>query len=115
MIFHGNGTVWDADKNKPLCHFIKGKFGELGTFETDERYIIDKLVKQGYTHDSKIVYEIEDAPETPFEDEVAEINVKDKSYAELLKIAKDDLGMKFSKNPKKIDLINLILGGGVIE
>ncbi|MHA1302988.1 MAG: hypothetical protein ACTSPI_04725 [Candidatus Heimdallarchaeaceae archaeon] len=42
MKFKGNDVVWDAERKKALCVF------KNNTFETKNKYIIDKLIKYGY-------------------------------------------------------------------
>lgn len=42
MKFFGNGIVWDATKNKILCKF------ENGEYETEDEYIIEKLIEYNY-------------------------------------------------------------------
>jgi hypothetical protein len=45
MKFYGNGIVWDAIKNKPLCKFINGEY------ETNDNECIEKLIQAGYEHE----------------------------------------------------------------
>jgi chitodextrinase len=40
-------TVWDAEKGKELCTFIDGEY------ETNDKYIIDKLIPLGYKSDEE--------------------------------------------------------------
>lgn len=47
MVFHGNGLVWDAKNNKRLMKFVDGKF------ETEDKRIIEVLIKAGYKHDEE--------------------------------------------------------------
>ncbi len=37
-----SNTIWDIEKNKPLCKFTKG------IFHTDNKMIIDKLIALGF-------------------------------------------------------------------
>ena len=39
MLFKGKGGIWDAKQSKMLCEFVDGKF------ETDDKYIIDELIR----------------------------------------------------------------------
>jgi len=45
MKFHGNGTVWNPKNDSPLVRF------EGGVHETQDKHVIDQLVKAGYKHD----------------------------------------------------------------
>ena len=48
MKFYGTGIVWNPDKEKALCQFVKGEF------DTEEQDIIEKLIELGYEHDEVI-------------------------------------------------------------
>lgn len=45
MKFYGNGVVWDSNKNKALCKFVKGEY------ETKNAYEIEYLLSKGYDND----------------------------------------------------------------
>ena len=44
-IYAGNGMVWDAEKNKPLCKFVNQMF------KTTDPYVKNKLDKLGFIAD----------------------------------------------------------------
>ena len=39
MLFKGKGGIWNARASRMLCQFVNGKF------ETDDKEIIDELIK----------------------------------------------------------------------
>jgi hypothetical protein len=49
MKFYGNGAVWDAENQKPLCTFVEG------AIETEDARVIDKLVELGYACDPSML------------------------------------------------------------
>jgi hypothetical protein len=48
MKFYGTGIVWNPDKEKALCQFVKGEF------DTEEQDIIERLIALGYKRDEVI-------------------------------------------------------------
>ena len=82
MKFYGNGIVWDAKKNKPLCKIKK----EL---ETDDEYIIKELKRLGYAYEKS-----------------EEKTEKVLTVAELKKIAKNK-GVKGYQKMKKAELMEV--------
>jgi hypothetical protein len=56
----GNTTVWDAQRDRELCRFEKGEL------ETEDIYVIERLVDLGYEHDGVLPIP---GPETPAIDE----------------------------------------------
>ena len=53
MKFYGNGIVWDKERSKALCTFVKGEF------ETKEDRVKDILLDLGYEHDAEILEDVE--------------------------------------------------------
>jgi hypothetical protein len=49
MVFHGRGIVWDPKNDKRLMKFVDGKY------ETNDKRIIDVLLRAGYPHDEEPV------------------------------------------------------------
>lgn len=45
MKFYGNGIVWNAQANRPLCRFEKGEL------VTEDENVIKTLAELGYKHD----------------------------------------------------------------
>lgn len=45
MKFYGTGIVWNPDKEKALCQFVKGEL------DTEDAEIINKLIELGYKHE----------------------------------------------------------------
>lgn len=80
MLFKGKGTIWNPQKNKPLCKFVDG------IFETDDKYIIDKLIQRSKEFSDVILQEAEydehtkDEPVLPFipDDELVLAPVEEK-------------------------------------
>jgi len=54
MKFYGTGIVWNPDKEKALCQFVKGEL------DTEDKDIIEKLVELGYKHDEQPIERLED-------------------------------------------------------
>lgn len=52
MKFYGNGIVWNAKANQPLCVFEKGEF------VTEDDSVIQTLADLGYKHDPPIIIEV---------------------------------------------------------
>ena len=82
--------IWDADKSKVLCAF---KDTEL---ETEDNYIIDKLMKLDYMHKGE-------RPK-PKEVDIKDLSVKDQ------KILAKKNGLENYSNLNKEELIKLIEG-----
>jgi len=97
--FFGNGTVWDKDRNKPLCRFVNQQF------TTKDPYIKDRLNRLGYIadHDDEIVI-IEDVEEIEMIEEVEQ----ELTEEELREKAKE-LGIKSYWN-KNIDKLKAEVG-----
>lgn len=53
MKFYGNGIVWNAQANRPLCRF------EKGGFITEDESVIKALADLGYKHDEPLIKTIE--------------------------------------------------------
>lgn len=66
MIFLSEGTryVWDGQKNKMLCEFKRGQF------ETEDKYIIQRLIELGYQTENGLEVVIDDAPEEIIDEEL---------------------------------------------
>jgi len=120
MIFRGNGSVWDKEKNKMLVRFGKAKM-----VETNDEYIVNKLFKLGYKAeleefidvDYKAIDEVEKAIDEveefdgPFElkiennfDGLTKKEIVEELKAQGIEVPKD------WKRVKKDDLIDLFGG-----
>lgn len=86
MKFYGNGIIWDKENNKKLCKFVNG------VFETNDKRIIDTLVKSGFEHD-------------PYPEPTK------KEIMTLL----DQKGIEYSPRDTKADLLSLLEEGVVNE
>ena len=53
MKFYGNGIIWNAQANRPLCRFEKGEF------TTEDEGAIKALMNLGYKHDEPPIKTIE--------------------------------------------------------
>lgn len=71
MIFKGNGVVWDGEKNKPLCKFVKGS---LSTLDQRTISILERNNYQGELTDE----DFEEPKTDPVEAEKDSLNVKPK-------------------------------------
>ena len=81
VTFKGNGVVWDKERNKVLCSFRNGEF------KTDDKRVIDILLKGGYEHDA--VLEEETKEEEIIEEVIEEKeDLTEKTVSELREIAK---------------------------
>lgn len=58
MVFNGNGMVWDAANDMPLCQFTEGRF------ETEDSRIIDILTELGYEIESPSYIDVEFTEDT---------------------------------------------------
>ena len=99
MKFYGSGIVWNPEKRKRLCEFCKS----AGTFETDDKYTIEMLVKLGYKHDEEAI-EVENT-----EIVESELSLKDMSINQLRKAAKL-AGFRNCNTKSKNALIELLEG-----
>ena len=101
-----NLIVWDKLKNKALCKFNKG------VFETNDKYIIDRLIELEYKHDKviddgrKAEQGYEERQEVEGEQEEV-LDYSAMTNAELKEIL-DSRGIKYSNRASKSDLLELI-------
>ena len=56
--FYGNGIVWNAQANRPLCRFIKGEF------ITEDEGVVKTLTELGYKHDEPPIIKTIETVET---------------------------------------------------
>ena len=104
MKFYGTGgtIVWDKENDKALCQFVDGEF------ETDDKRIIDLLIKAGYRSDD-VGRETEQGNEEGQEVEAEQaeedegIDFEEMTYNELKSLAKAEGVTVGHKN--KADLI----------
>lgn len=110
MKFYGNGTVWDAEKDRSLCRFNKG------TLDTDDKYISDRLMDLGYKFDSVIVATLEEDEVLSVDDDGAEpvekIDFTAMGVRDLKAYCKDQ-EYKGYTNLGKVDLLDFIKKAGV--
>lgn len=100
-----NLIVWDKLKNKALCKFNNG------VFETNDKYIIDRLIELEYKHD-KVIDDGRKAEQgyggrQEVKGEQEEIDYSTMTNAELKEIL-DSRGIKYSNRASKSDLLELI-------
>ena len=96
MKFYGNGIVWNPSTNRQLCEFIKGEL------ETNDKNVINQLIKRGYKYDgeTKEEKEFEKAMEEVVE-EVAE--EKDMTITDYSKEPAETREVNYSEEPDKLE------------
>ena len=85
-IYKGNGIVWDAEKNKPLCKFEKG---ELHTTDQRTKDILDKLGYESDDEDEIVIIKDESFEDMGVRDLKA--YCKEKKYPGYSNLSKEDL------------------------